>query len=65
MRCESCGASNITVVKFESVSAVTYQYCRHCEASAWYTDEGNLEVGNVLSVARTIEPAGRRPRMAA
>ena len=62
MRCETCGGSNVTVVKFESVSEVTYRYCRQCEASTWYTTKGSVEVDNVLQLARTIEPSGRRQR---
>jgi hypothetical protein len=55
----------MTVVRFEVATSVTYHFCRRCETSSWLTTEGHVEVNEVLEVARSIEPAGRRARIAA
>ncbi|MGH2759558.1 MAG: hypothetical protein ACRDKJ_08340 [Actinomycetota bacterium] len=60
MRCDNCGRGDLWVVHFSTVGSTTFAYCRHCEHKRWEAAGAELELGEVLRSAGTIEPA--KPR---
>jgi hypothetical protein len=59
MRCESCGAGEITQVGFGAADGATYRYCRVCEHGWWESRGQHLRIGDILAAAAGIEPDRR------
>lgn len=61
--CDSCGGTDLLVLRFAGLGEATFDYCRNCEAKRWLrSPDVAIDVDDVMDEAAGLPRSTRRKR---